>query len=276
MLTLFHHGSSVCAAKVRFALAEKKIAWTSKYVDILSGEQFDREFLKVNPKAMVPVLVHEGNAITESTLICEYVEQTFPEPPVYPSDALGRYRARLWTKAVDEDLHPACSAITYIVSHRHTIMRHGLGQFEDFLKAPSNESVEARKLKWQWLQHGLGAPGATDKIRLYLRYLHKMEDTLQECDWLAGEYFSIADIAMTPYVNRLAMMAMSQIWEDGRLPNVERWFRRIMGRDGFKSALLQWIPDDLKNELWSNGVKSWPEIERIINSTPSPLPGTAA
>jgi glutathione S-transferase len=56
MLELYHHGSSACAAKVRFALGEKGLGWVGHYVDILKGEQFRPEFpLAINPKAVVPV-----------------------------------------------------------------------------------------------------------------------------------------------------------------------------------------------------------------------------
>lgn len=266
MLELYHHGSSVCAAKVRFALAEKGLAWESHYLDILAGEHFNAQFLKLNPKAMVPVLVHDGKVLTESTLICEYLETLFPEPALYPKDPFATYQARLWTKAVDEDLHPACSAITYVVSHRHTIMRTGVASFEEFLRAPSNESLEARKLKWQWLQHGLDAPGAADRIRLYDRYLHKMNAELAGSDWLVGDAFSIADIALTPYVNRLAMLGMDAMWANGRLREVERWFARVRTRDTFKPALLDWIPDGLRDDLINNGRRSWPDVQRILQA----------
>jgi glutathione S-transferase len=57
MLELFHHGSSVCAAKVRVTLAEKGLEWMGHYVDILKGEQFDPSYMKLNPKAVVPTLL---------------------------------------------------------------------------------------------------------------------------------------------------------------------------------------------------------------------------
>jgi glutathione S-transferase len=264
MLQLYHHGSSVCAAKVRLALAEKGIAWEGHYVDILAGEQFKEGYLRINPRAMVPAVVHDGRTIIESTLICEYLDQVFPDHPIYPRDAFACYQARLWAKAVDEELHPACSALTYVVSHRHTIMRSGLGSFEDFLKTPSNETKEARTLKWQWLQHGLDAPGAADKVRLYLRHIRKMEEALGSQPWLAGEQFSIADIAMAPYVNRLAMLQLSEIWEGGKLPRVADWFARLRGRPTFKPALLEWIPEGLRNDLERNGAKSLPDVRRIL------------
>jgi glutathione S-transferase len=89
MIDLYHHGSSVCAAKVRLVLAEKEIVWKGHYVDILKGDQFSPEYLNLNPKAVVPTLVHDGNVILESTVICEYLDEVFPHPPLKPASALG-------------------------------------------------------------------------------------------------------------------------------------------------------------------------------------------
>lgn len=245
-------------------MAEKHIEWTGRYIDILKGEQFDPEFLALSPKAVVPVLVHDGRVIPESTVICEYVEDAFPDHPIYPADAFERAQARLWTKAVDEELHPACSAITYVVSHRHTILRNGVGDFETFLKAGAREGSAARTLKWQWIQDGLAAPGAADKIRLYDAYLQKMEEALDGREWLVGDRFSMADIAMAPYVNRLSALAMDGLWADGRKPRVAAWFERVRLRPGFHSAFVEWMPSGLAEEMLANGHRSWPDIRRLL------------
>jgi glutathione S-transferase len=263
-LELYHHGSSACAAKVRFALAEKRLDWSSHYVDILNGEQFTPAFLALNPKAVVPVLVHDGAVIVESTVICEYLEETFPANALYPATPLERAHVRVWTKAVDEELHPACSAITYVVSHRYTILRNGVGSFEDFLARGANEGTAARTLKWQWIQHGLDAPGAADKIRLYDAYLHKMEQALAASDWLVGGRFTMADVAMAPYVNRLAALAMERLWEGGRLPRVERWFERVRARPTFRPAFVEWLPAALAEEMRANGERSWPAVRTLL------------
>ena len=264
MLELYHHGSSVCAAKVRFALEEKRLQWTGHYVDILKGEQFAPEFLALNPKAVVPVLVHDGAVITESTVICEYVDEVFPERPLMPPTPLERARVRVWTKAVDEELHPACSAITYVVSHRHTILSNGAGSFEEFLSRGAHEGVAARTLKWQWIQHGLEAPGALDKIRLYAAYLGKMEQALAASTWLVGERFTMADVAMAPYVNRLAALSMDGFWEAGRLPRVASWFARVRERPSFEPGFVEWMPQELAAEMAANGAKSWPEVRAAL------------
>jgi len=264
-LVLYHHGSSACAAKVRFALAEKRLSWTSRYVDILRGEQFKAEYLALNPKAVVPTLVHDGAVVVESTVICEYVDEVFPEHRIYPSAPLERARVRVWTKAVDEELHPACSAITYVVSHRHTILRNGgASNFEEFVARGAGEGAAARLAKWQWIQHGLEAPGAADKVRLYDAYLHKMEAALAESAWLVGSRFSMADIAMAPYVNRLASLAMEKLWRNGRLPRVEDWFERVRTRPTFHPAFVEWLPTELAAEMRANGERSWPAVAALI------------
>ena len=140
--TLYHHGSSVCAAKVRFALAEKGLDWEGEYIDILKGEQFDPEYLKLNPKGVVPTLVHDGRVILDSTVIVEYLDQIAPDSSVHPADPLERAQARYWTKAVDEDLHPACGAVTFVCSHRHTVLKN-LGEegVKKFLASTPSMSV---------------------------------------------------------------------------------------------------------------------------------------
>ena len=139
---LYHHGSSVCAAKVRLAMAEKNLEWDGVYIDILKGEQFDSEYLKLNPKAVVPTLIHDDTVIPDSTVIIEYLDHLHPETSVHPIDPWERAQSRYWTKAVDEDLHPACGAVTFVCSHRHTVLKN-LGEegVKNFLASTPNFSV---------------------------------------------------------------------------------------------------------------------------------------
>ena len=267
VLELYHHGSSVCAAKVRFALAEKGIEPdVMHYIDILNGEQFDPEYLKINPKAVVPSLVHDGNIINESTVICAYVNEAFDGPPLAPDDPVARARMRIWEKAVDEQLHPACGELTFVCCHRHILMRLGEDQLWEFLSSTPEESVTStwKERKKEIVRLGFEAPGIEDKIRLYDSHLSKLEDSLAEHDWLAGNSFSLADIALTPYVNRLDMLGMSGMWTEGRSPKVESWFNRIKAMDSFAPTFLSWCPEKLTKDLSAFGTQSWPDVKRII------------
>ena len=161
MIEPYHHGSSVCAAKVRFALAEKGVPWQGHYIDILTGDQFDPAYLKLNPKAVVPTLVHDGEVITESTVICEYLDEVFPDPPLKPATSRERATMRQWTKAVDEDLHPACAEVTFVTCHRHIIKRLPPADFARFLDSTPPQSVTPQwhARKKEIITMGFAAPG---------------------------------------------------------------------------------------------------------------------
>src|SRR5712672_4594916 len=80
MLKLYTAHNSICTQKVFLTLIEKGLEWQSEYIDLFKNEQYRPEYLRLNPKGVVPTLIHEGHAIVESTLICEYLDEIFPDP----------------------------------------------------------------------------------------------------------------------------------------------------------------------------------------------------
>ena len=184
------------------------------------------------------------------------------------ADPVIRAEVRYWTKAVDEELHPACGAVTSMASHRHTIGRLGPEGVRKFLESTPPFSVTAdwHEQKKAYVRDGFNAPGARGKVELYDRYLHKMEDALGKTKWLAPDGFTFADIAMAPYVMRLDMLSMQGMWEGNRLPRVERWLGNIESRPTFKPTFLDWMPEQLTEDLKTNGAESWPEVVRILDT----------
>jgi hypothetical protein len=107
-------------AKVRFALEEKQLPWKGDVIDIfLPGEHFRPEFLALNPKAVVPLLVHDGFVIPESTVIRECVDDAFAGNPICPAVPRNRALVRSWTKAID--LGAASTECATIVGFGRTI-----------------------------------------------------------------------------------------------------------------------------------------------------------
>jgi glutathione S-transferase len=77
---LIHYITSSCSQKVRIFLNLKGIKWESHTIDLLASENVEPWFLGINPRGLVPVLVHDGAIHIESNDIIEYLEKTFPEP----------------------------------------------------------------------------------------------------------------------------------------------------------------------------------------------------
>jgi ganglioside-induced differentiation-associated protein 1 len=257
MLELYHNGTSVCAAKVRILLAEKNVPWKGHYLDVLAGDQFDPAYLKLNPKAVVPTIVHDGTVVTESTVICEYLDEVFPDVPLRPADAAGRARMRVWTKVVDEALHPNVVDITFTVSHRHTVIAKGEEATRRFIEdAPDDITRERRN---GWIHKGFDAPGVKEAVNVYAKALKQMDAALADQPWLAGDTFSLADIGVTPYVNRLRMLNMSAMWEN-RLPNVAGWLDRVRTRSSFFPGVEEHVPESSREDLLRNGEVGGPQL----------------
>ncbi len=238
MIVLYEHSTSVCVIKVRLTLAEKGIGYDGRLVDIHRGEQFDPGYLKIHPGAVVPALVHDGEAILESSVIQYYLDDVFPDPPMMPADALARYRVRRLMKMIDDPIHPACGVLTHAIAFRKAFrtpeaIDARMARIPDPRRRARQRSV---------YEHGLASPLVIDALGDFDRLLDEMETMLGRADWLGGEIHSLADAAATPYVNRLAMLGLLDAWR-ARRPRVMDWVERIRARPSFESAVTRWFAD---------------------------------
>ena len=163
MITLYHHGSSVCAAKVRIVLAEKSLPWEGVYVDILRGDQFDPTYMKLNPKAVVPTLIHDGKVIIEFERHLRIPGRGVSRSAAQTANPEHRAAMRLWTKAVDEFLHPACAELTFASCHRFIIGRLSPAKFAEFLEStpPVSVTVDWHARKKEIVRRGMAVPRST-------------------------------------------------------------------------------------------------------------------
>ena len=106
-MKLYGYFRSSAAYRVRIALQLKKLDVAQVSLHLRKGEQRGPEFLKRNPQGLVPALeLDDGTLLTQSMAIVEYLDETFPTPPLLPADAKGRARVRALAQAVSCDIHP--------------------------------------------------------------------------------------------------------------------------------------------------------------------------
>jgi glutathione S-transferase len=104
-LTLYSGPLSMFGAKAEIALREKDADFKLVMVPFVKGDRYEPrhpDVLRINPKAQVPVLVHGDVELFDSTLIFEYLEDAFPDPPLWPHEPAARARARLLELKADD------------------------------------------------------------------------------------------------------------------------------------------------------------------------------
>lgn len=253
MIDLYHSNTAVCALKARLALTEKKLEWNGHVLDLFAGDQFKPEYLKLNPKAVVPTIIHDGNLIVESTLICEYLDEVFPQPSLMPPSPSERASMRTWGKLVDEKLHFGVASISFSASHRSKLAalsdearQQHFGKMTD---------LELRDIQVSTFELGINSPYVTRAIVSYENAFSAIDEVLQSGQpWLLHCGYTLAEVYLTPYLFRLESLGLLDIWIKNR-PRVQQWFKHIKARPSFKAAILDYIDQDYLDMMLSEGSK---------------------
>src|SRR5262249_3789434 len=107
---------------VRIALNEKRQE-AKDHIMTLRGDQYEPAYLELNPNGVVPTLIHDGEPITESSLILYYIDDAFPEAPLMPKQPRQRYRVRMYNKLIDEYVHNSCTILTFATAFRPAFLK---------------------------------------------------------------------------------------------------------------------------------------------------------
>src|SRR6266850_748038 len=233
MLELYHGEPSANSMKPMLLLKEKGIDFVSHYLDLGKFDQHKPEFVKVNANGQVPVLVHDGAIITESTVINEYLEDVFPEPPLRPKDAVARARMRIWSKFVDEYFCPALSILGWQAIIPGFVKDLTPEQLEEKIsKIPLKEQQD----KWRTAAKSFSTEVLTESRRKVRTSIDKMEAALQASRWLAGENYSLADINTYSMVAAMPRL-MPDIVNPKDTPRIVAWLDVMNARPAVKAAL---------------------------------------
>ena len=237
MLKLFKAGNSICTQKVLITLAEKQLAYDTQDVDLFNNEQYSPAYLAINPKGVVPALVHDGRIVTESTLICEYLDDVFPQPRrLIPDDAYLRTKMRKWSKAVDEGLFAATRELSFSAMFRQRMRGMSEAQREGRFRNVGDPDKRARFMSTY--ENGVESSYVFQAIAAYEVAFRDMEKALAEAGsgWLVGKDMTLADINMMPFVARLAYLDLFGIFVEKR-PLCREWWVRAQQVPTFVAAV---------------------------------------
>jgi len=211
-MKLYGYFRSSAAFRVRIALNLKKLNYESAFIHLRRGDQRQPGFLDINPQGLVPALEIDDTLLTQSLPIIEYLDETYPEPPLLPSDAKGRARVRALAAMVACDIHP----INNLRVLRYLL--RPLGQDEAAVETWYNH----------WIAEGFGA---------LERLLAEGGRTGRFCH---GDTPGLADIVLVPQVfnaNRYQSLDLTPY------PTIVRIYQTCLGIDAFAAAHPDRQPD---------------------------------
>ncbi len=211
-MKLYGYFRSSAAFRVRIALNLKKLNYESAFIHLRRGDQRQPGFLDINPQGLVPALEVDDTLLIQSLPIIEYLDETYPEPPLLPSDAKGRARVRALAAMVACDIHP----INNLRVLRYLL--RPLGQDEAAVETWYNH----------WIAEGFGA---------LERLLAEGDRTGRFCH---GDTPGLADIVLVPQVfnaNRYPSLDLTPY------PTIVRIYQTCLGIDAFAAAHPDRQPD---------------------------------
>ena len=262
MLELYHSNWSICAQKVRLVIAEKRLQVVEHHLDLRAREHQTSKYLKLNPKGYVPTLVHDGSPIVESAIICEYLDEVFPKPSLRPNNLIDRANMRTWTRRPDDGIHRACATATNAIAFRLQWLEKSNLEIEAMLAATPDPA--RRMWRREIIEKGVESQLFLNAVIAYDALIEDMENKLQHSDWLCGESYSLADISLTSYINRVAELQFHPMWERRR-PAVSDWFERVRARKNFEIAFGNYPYKAYAAQMADEGQKWWPKIAKILD-----------
>jgi maleylacetoacetate isomerase len=179
------HGSdrSSSSSRVRIALALKGIEYEYRRVDLFAGEHRSPDYLAINPLGQVPALEIDGHRLAQSVAICEYLEQTRPEPPLLPVDAAERARCRWIVEIVNAGIQPLQNRALLL----HIVDRYGDEDLRGMIPgSPAPKRAHSEVWPQFWIRKGFGALEAL------------LVETAGSC--CVGDTITLADVTVFPQV----------------------------------------------------------------------------
>lgn len=235
---ILHFVGSSCSQKLRIFLNLKGIPWESHPVDLHSNENFRPWFLGINPRGLVPVLVHDGAVHIESNDIITYLEKTFPAPKLIPSghenevDELLRH---------EDDLHLDLRTLSFrfVFGRRSGPPEPALASYaangSGTVQGVPDHDKQVQIQFWQRAaQEGFTDARARASAQKFRAEFDAMNKTLATQPYLMGETLSVLDIAWLIYAHRLSLAG----YPLERLhPHVFAWKERLAARPEFAKEI---------------------------------------
>jgi glutathione S-transferase len=231
MLKLYSFGPGANSLKPLLTLYEKGVAFEHQQLNPAKFEHHSDWFKAINPRGQVPALDDDGRIVTESTVICEYLEDEHPtEVKLRPDNSFDRAQMRVWTKWVDEYF---CWCVSTVGWHRYVgnmVKDLSDSEFEDMV---ARVPVPEQQVKWRRAREGFPKDLLDEEMRKIAVSVRKLDDRLANSEWLVGDMYTLADICNFAIANGMEI-GFGELVNESDTPHLVRWIRQINERPAAK------------------------------------------
>lgn len=245
-------------------LAEKGADdWVPKYVDLFNDKQYSEEYTKINPERIVPVLVHDGAVIRESSIISDYLDDLYADRPLKPESIVDQAHMRDWIKMSDEIGYAGTEVLTFVGAFRPRWLEKSEADLEErWSKQRDLARTERQK---STIALGMDSPYVRIAISGWMKILGKMETVLSERGpWLLGDQFTLADLCLGTFVARLHGIGYLDLLV-GDKPSVQTWRDNFMARPSFTEANVG-LTGEAGESMRGAGLKTLDAFQEVFES----------
>lgn len=237
---LLHFMGSSCSQKTRIFMNLKGIDWTSRHVDVPGHENYSDWYMGINPRGLVPAMVHDGDVIIESNDIMEYVEALHPEPKLIPDGANQEVHDLL---KEEDDLHLDLRTLSmrYVFGPRagirsaETLEKYEtLGSGTVMGERDAHKDVELKFFKDMVENQGVPDENIKTSAHRFKTILDKLDQRLAKTPYILGDTLSLVDIAWYIYGARLRDASYPLHAEH---PNFAAFFDRLDAQPAFSKEV---------------------------------------
>lgn len=231
---LYHFWLSSCSQRVRIVLAEKGLEWEGHEIDLEKQEHATEEYQSIHPDGLVPAMVHDGVVHIESIDIIDYLDTTYADPPLRPTEPAALVEMHDWMELADDAQHSL-----KLLTHEFLFRAHPMPQeaLAEFIKNHHNQEL-CDFMKVFASENGFPKDEIEEELQIHHDNFVELDDVLSESEWLVGDQFTLADIAWVPNIHRLNLMQ----YPLDRHPNLLRWYEAIKQRPSYAAGLADLEP----------------------------------
>ena len=233
---LLNYQFSACSMKTRIYLNLKNIPFKSHQINLSAGENFSPWFQGINPRSLVPVLIHDGDVHIESNDILQYLEGCFKNNPLIPADKKTQVSELL---SFEDELHIDIRNITFKFMVPKLLNKGKKAKPKSNDKATLNGATDplddANRKFWQeYEEFGIKDIDVKESLIKMNAALKNIDSILRENDYILGPNLSVIDIAWFIYVTRIQH---ANYPVQDRHPNVYEWYKRLYKNKKFKDEV---------------------------------------